>query len=39
MSINNIKFERWTDADYANDVCDRVSVSGCVFKLSQGAIT
>jgi hypothetical protein len=34
-----IQFVGWTDADFANDPRDRISVSGYVYKLGNGAIT
>jgi hypothetical protein len=34
-----IRFLGWTDADFANDLQDRISISGYVFKLGGGAIT
>jgi hypothetical protein len=34
-----IRFIGWTDADFANDPRDRISISGYVFKLGNGAIT
>jgi len=35
----DIHFCGWTDADFANDPTDRLSISGYVFKLGNGAIT
>jgi len=36
---DEIRFCRWTDADFANDVHDRTSISGYVFKLGNGTIS
>jgi hypothetical protein len=34
-----VRFCGWTDADFANDTQDRISISGYIFKLGEGAIT
>jgi len=36
---SRIQFTGWTDADFANDPRDRISVSGYVYKLGNGTIT
>jgi hypothetical protein len=36
---DEVRIVGWSDADYANDLRDRISISGYVFKLGNGAIT
>jgi hypothetical protein len=39
LDKSQLRFVGWSDADYANDPRDRLSISGYVFKLGGGAIT
>src|SRR6267154_6345533 len=36
---NKVQIEGWSNTNYANDPRDRISISGYVFKLGNGAIT
>jgi hypothetical protein len=39
LDDTEVRFYGWTDADFANDAQDRISISEYVFKLGEGAIT